>query len=67
MNISHVVPSFLQICLSQNPFCLLLESVLKSKEDLKSITAKGKGKWRNVRDKYRAGKFLEAKLGLKVI
>lgn len=46
---------------------ILLESVLSSKKDLKIIAAKGKGKQKNVIDKYSSEKFLEAKLGVKVI
>lgn len=64
---SRAVPSFLQIYLvSQKLLSHLLESVLNSKEELKSVTAQGKCKQRNVRDKCGSGKFLEAKLGVKV-
>lgn len=48
-------------------FSLFLESVFNSREDWNTIMAKGKGKQRNVRDKYSSGKVLEAKLGVKVI
>lgn len=67
MNILCIVPSFLQTYLLSQKTFSLLESVLSSKKDLKSIAAKGKGKQRNVIDNYSSEKFLEAKLGVKVI
>lgn len=67
MNILCIVVSFLQTYLLSQKTFSLLESVLSSKKDLKIIAAKGKGKRRNVIDKYSSEKFLEAKLGVKVV